>query len=92
MLADPTGKVCKQFGTYLENEGLSLRATFIIDPKRILKAADIHDNSIGRSTDEIIRKLQAAKFVHEHKGQVCPVSWKPGKKTLKPGVNLIGKI
>lgn len=92
MLSDPTGKLCRLLGTYIEGEGLSLRATFIIDPAQIIKAYDIHDNSIGRSTEEILRKLQAAKFVKEHKGLVCPVSWKPGKKTLKPGVGLVGKI
>lgn len=92
MLADPTGKVCHQFGTYLEDEGLSLRASFIIDPDGILKAADIHDNSIGRSTEEILRKLQASIFVREHHGEVCPASWKPGEKTLKAGLKLVGKI
>ncbi|MBI1754787.1 redoxin domain-containing protein [Candidatus Azambacteria bacterium] len=92
MLADPTGRLCRALGTYIEEEGLSLRATFIIDPDQVIKAYDIHDNSIGRSTAEILRKLQASKFVKEHKGMVCPVSWKPGGKTLKPGVNLVGKI
>ena len=92
MLADPTGRVCRQFGTYIDDEGVSLRATFIIDPKRVLKAADIHDNSIGRSINEIIRKLQAAIFVDEHAGKVCPASWQPGQKTLKPGLDLVGKI
>jgi len=92
MLADPTGKICKEFGTYLEDEGLSLRATFIINPEGELKAIDIHDNSIGRSAKEILRKLEAAKYVSEHDGEVCPASWKPGEKTLKPGLDLVGKI
>ena len=92
MMADPTGKMCQAFGTYIAEEGLSLRATFIIDPDGILKAMEIHDNSIGRSTEEILRKLRAAKFVREHKGQVCPASWEPGDKTLKPGLDLVGKI
>jgi len=92
MLADPTGNVCREFGTYIESEGLSLRGTFIIDPDGVLKASDIHDNSIGRSAKEILRKLQAAKFVREHKGLVCPASWEPGSKTLKPGVGLVGKV
>jgi len=92
MAADPTGKICKEFGTYLDEEGLSLRGTFIIDPDGVLKAMDIHDNSIGRSSAEILRKLQAAKFVRENKGLVCPASWKPGAKTLKPGLDLVGKI
>lgn len=92
MMADPTGRLCREFKTYIEEEGMSLRATFIIDPNGILKSMEIHDNSIGRSTAEILRKLQAAKFVREHKGQVCPVSWQPGEKILKPGLKLVGKI
>lgn len=92
MLADPTGKLCRALGTYIQEEGLSLRGSFIIDPNGIIKAYEIHDNSIGRNTKELLRKLQAAKFVSEHKGQVCPANWTPGQKTLKPGLNLIGKI
>jgi peroxiredoxin (alkyl hydroperoxide reductase subunit C) len=92
MLADPTGKLCKEFGTYIEEEGLSLRATFIVNPDGKLVAYEMHDNSIGRSIKETLRKLQAAKFVREHKGQVCPASWEPGKKTLKPSLKLVGKI
>lgn len=92
MAADPTGNMCREFGTYIEEEGQSLRATFIIDPDGVVKAMDIHDNSIGRSATEILRKLQAAIYVREHKGEVCPASWKPGEKTLKPGLDLVGKI
>ena len=92
MLADPTGKMCKDYGTYIEGEGLSLRGSFVIDPKGILKAFEIHDNSIGRSSEELIRKIEAAKYVDENPGQVCPVNWKPGAKTLKPGLDLVGKI
>jgi len=92
MGADPTGNICRAFGTYIEGDGLSLRGTFIIDPDGVLKAMDIHDNSIGRSSEEIIRKLQASIYVREHKGEVCPASWKPGGKTLRPGVDLVGKI
>ena len=92
MIADSTGKLCREFGTYIEDEGLSLRGSFIIDPDGILKVYEIHDNSIGRSAKELLRKLQAAKFVRENKGQVCPANWEPGKKTLKPGLDLVGKI
>jgi peroxiredoxin (alkyl hydroperoxide reductase subunit C) len=92
MGADPSGNICRAFGTYIESEGLSLRGTFIIDPDGVLKAMDIHDNSIGRNSDEIIRKLQASIYVRKNKGEVCPASWHPGAKTLKPGVKLVGKI
>jgi peroxiredoxin (alkyl hydroperoxide reductase subunit C) len=92
MMADPTGKLCRHFGTYLEDEGLSLRGSFIIDPEGVLKAGEIHDNSIGRSSRELLRKLQAAKHVYEHGGEVCPANWEPGRRTLKPGLELVGKL
>jgi len=92
MLADPTGNVSEMFGTYIESEGLSLRGTFIIDPDGVLKTVEIHDNNIGRSAKEMVRKLQAAKFVREHKGNVCPANWEPGADVLTPGIDLIGKI
>ena len=92
MLADPSQKLSRQFGTLIEEAGLSLRGSFIIDPDGVLKCAEIHDNSIGRSAKELLRKVQAAKFVRENKGEVCPASWEPGKKTLKPGLDLVGKI
>lgn len=92
MLADPAQRVCSAYSTLIEKEGLSLRATFLIDPEGIIKAFEFHNNDIGRSVDEIIRKIQAAKFVAEHKGQVCPMNWHPGEKTLKPGKDLVGKI
>ncbi|PIR66684.1 MAG: peroxiredoxin [Parcubacteria group bacterium CG10_big_fil_rev_8_21_14_0_10_36_14] len=92
MAADPTGKMCRAFGTYIEDEGLSLRGSFLIDPDGVIKACEIHDNSIGRNAKELLRKLQAAKFVREHGDKVCPASWHPGGDTLTPGIDLIGKI
>lgn len=92
MLADPTGAMSSAFGTYNEANGLSWRATFIIDPNGIVKAMDIHDNSIGRSVKEIFRKLAASKFVHENPGVACPAGWEPGDDFLEPSVDMIGKI
>lgn len=92
MLADPTGKICKAYGTYIPHEGLSLRGTFIIDPDGILKAFELHDNNIGRSSKELIRKIKAAQFVRNNGGEVCPVNWEPGQDTLKPNLDLVGKI
>lgn len=92
MVADPTGKICREFGTYIEDEGLSLRASFIIDPDGVLKSMEMHSNNVGRSVKEILRKLTALTYVRENKGEVCPVNWEPGKKTLKPGLDLVGKI
>src|SRR3989344_5292156 len=70
MLADPTGRICRSYGTYITEEGLSLRGTFIIDPDCVLKAFELHDNSIGRSAKELLRKIKAAQFVREHGGEV----------------------
>jgi len=92
MLADPTGNLARQFGVYIEKEGLALRGTFIIDQDGVLKACEVHDNSIGRSVKELIRKIKAAQFVAKHGDQVCPASWEEGEETLKPGLDLVGKI
>ena len=92
MLADPTHRLCMMMGTHIFEEGLSLRGSFIIDPDGVLRTIEINDNSIGRSAKELIRKLKAAQFVREHGDQVCPASWEPGKDTLKPGLDLVGKI
>ena len=92
MVADPTGNICRAYGTYIPEEGLSLRGTFIIDPEGKLRSYEVNDNSIGRSSVEILRKVQAAKFVNENQGKVCPMNWEPGKETLSPELDLVGKI
>ncbi|RME55530.1 peroxiredoxin [Candidatus Woesearchaeota archaeon] len=92
MLADPAGNICRDYGTYIEEEGLSLRGTFIIDPDGVVKAFEMHDNSIGRSAKELIRKIQAAQYVNSHEGKVCPASWAPDKEDLNPSLELVGKI
>ena len=92
MLADPTGFLSRAFGVHIEEEGLAYRGTFVIDPEGKIKLAEIHDNGIGRNADELLRKVQAAQFVASHPGEVCPAKWRPGEQTLKPGLNLVGKI
>lgn len=92
MMEDPTGNLCKEFGTYNEEDGLSIRATFIIDPDGVVKSMDLHDNSIGRSAHEVLRKLQASIYVRENPGMVCPAGWHPGDEAIKKSNDLIGKI
>ncbi len=92
MLADPTGALSKQFGVYIEEEGLAYRGTFLVNPEGKIKVAEIHDNGIGRNADELMRKVQAAQFIAENPNEVCPAKWKPGSDTLKPGLDLVGKI
>lgn len=92
MLADPTGKLCRDFEVYIEEEGMALRGSFIINPAGKIVAYEVNDNSIGRDASELLRKVQAAQFVAENGDQVCPAKWRPGSKTLKPGIDLVGKI
>lgn len=92
MAADPAHVLSHLFGVHIADEGVALRGTFIIDPEGVVRVAEIHDNSIGRSAKETLRKIQAAKFVAEHDGKVCPASWVPGVDTLEPGLDLVGKI
>jgi peroxiredoxin (alkyl hydroperoxide reductase subunit C) len=92
MLADPTGHLSRAFGVHIEDEGLAYRGTFVVDPEGKLKISEVHDNGIGRNAAELLRKVQAAQYVATHDGEVCPAKWKPGEKTLKPGVDLVGKL
>lgn len=91
MLADPTGKLARDFEVMIEEEGLALRGSFVVNPQGEIKAYEVHDNGIGREASELLRKLRAAKFVAEH-GEVCPAKWQPGSETIKPSIDLIGKI
>ena len=92
MLADPLAVLAKGFGVYKEDEGLAYRGTFLVNPEGKIKLAEIQDNSIGRNADELVRKVKAAQFVASHPGEVCPAKWKEGSETLKPSIDLVGKI
>lgn len=92
MLADPTGTLSRALGVYIEEAGLAYRGTFLFNPEGQIKLCEIHDNGIGRNAAELLRKAEAAKFVAEHPNDVCPAKWKKGDKTLKPGIDLVGKI
>ena len=92
MLADPTGALSRAFGVMIEEEGMAYRGTFLVNPEGKIKVAEIHDNNIGRDASELLRKVEAAQFVASHDGEVCPAKWKKGEATLKPSIDLVGKI
>ncbi len=92
MLADPAGVLSRFFGVMAEQDGQALRGTFIVNPEGEIKVYEVHDMGIGRNAEELLRKVQAAQFVAEHGNQVCPARWKPGDATLKPGLDLVGKL
>ncbi|MDE6100300.1 MAG: peroxiredoxin [Paramuribaculum sp.] len=92
MLADRDGKLAEAFGVLDPQSFMAYRGTFVVNPEGVIKIAEINDNGIGRNSEELLRKLEAAQFVAEHGDQVCPARWKSGQKTLKPGIELVGKI
>lgn len=77
LLSDMSHVVSREYGVLLEEKGIALRGTFIIDPDGILRYALYHDNNVGRSVSEVLRVLQALQT-----GELCPVEWAKGKKTL----------
>jgi len=92
MIGDPTGAITRNFDVMIEEEGLALRGTFVVDPEGRIKVAEIHDLGIGRDAAELLRKVKAAQYVASHPGEVCPAKWKEGEATLKPSLDLVGKI
>jgi peroxiredoxin (alkyl hydroperoxide reductase subunit C) len=92
LVGDPTHKLTRMFGVHIEEEGLALRGTFVINPEGVIKTAEIHDNAIARDMKETLRKVKAAQYVAKNPGQVCPAKWDEGQKTLTPSLDLVGKI
>ena len=92
MIGDPTGRITRNFGVMIEDEGLALRGTFVMNPEGEIKVIETHDLGIGRSAKELVRKVQAAQYIANHDGEVCPASWQPGEETPAPSLDLVGKI
>jgi len=92
MLADPTGVLARGFDVMIEEAGLAERGAFIVNPQGEIAAYEVVAGNIGRNADELFRRLQALQFVAEHPAEVCPAKWKQGAETLKPSIDLVGKI
>ena len=92
MVGDPTGTITRGFDVMIEAAGLALRGSFVVNPDGIIKVAEIHDNGIGRNAAELLRKVTAAQYVATHPGEVCPAKWTPGEATLRPSLDLVGKL
>lgn len=92
MIADPTHAISRDFEVLIEEAGQALRGSFVINPDGKIVAYEVNDLGIGRSAEDLLRKVQAAQFVREHGDEVCPANWKPGEETIKPSLDLIGKI
>ena len=92
LVGDPTHQLTRAFDVHIDEEGLALRGSFLINPEGVVKLCEIHDNGIGRDAKELLRKVQAAQYVAAHPGEVCPAKWTPGSETLEPSLDLVGKI
>jgi len=92
LVGDPTAALARNFEVLIEEEGLALRGTFVINPEGQIKIMEVHDNGIGRDASELLRKVKAAQYVASNPGEVCPAKWTQGAATLKPSVELVGKI
>jgi len=83
LVSDLTKEISRSYGVLLEDQGITLRGLFIIDPNGIIRQITINDLPVGRDVDETLRLVQAFQYVDKH-GEVCPAGWKPGKDTIIP--------
>ncbi|MHB1001473.1 MAG: redoxin domain-containing protein [Armatimonadota bacterium] len=80
LLSDITKEVSRSYDMLIEDQGIALRGTFIIDPEGIVRWMVVNELSVGRSIEETIRVLEALQT-----GELCPVGWEPGDETLGSG-------
>lgn len=92
MLADTNHVLSKDFEVLIEESGMAERGSFIVDPDCKIVGYEVTGGSVGRDADNLLRKVQASQFVRNNKGEVCPAKWRPGEATLKPGLDLVGKL
>ncbi|HEY5783030.1 MAG TPA: alkyl hydroperoxide reductase subunit C [Lysobacter sp.] len=92
LVGDPTGNITRNFEVMIEEAGLADRGTFVVDPNGKIQSVEISAGGIGRDAAELLRKIKAAQYVAAHPGEVCPAKWQEGEQTLKPSLDLVGKI
>ena len=93
MLSDGGGKVGSVYGVYDEASGVEMRGRFLIDPDGVVQGYEVLTPPVGRNVNETLRQIQAFQLVRDSKGaEATPSGWKPGKSTLKPGPDLVGKV
>ena len=92
MIGDPTHQLARAFQVLIEADGVAERGTFIIDPDGKIVSYEVSSGSVGRNAEELLRKVEACQVVRKHGSEVCPANWIPGSKTLRPGIDLVGKL
>ncbi len=84
MVADVSHQIAMKYDCMIsegDDNGVSLRATFIIDSKGVIRHKSLGDLPVGRNIDEVLRLVQAFQYTDNY-GEVCPASWEPGEKTI----------
>ncbi len=92
MIGDPSHTISRNFDVLIEADGLADRGTFIIDPDGVIQTVEINAGGIGRDASTLVNKIKAAQYVRSNPGEVCPAKWQEGSQTLKPSLDLVGKI
>ncbi|OPX04669.1 hypothetical protein B1A75_02125 [Geobacillus sp. LEMMY01] len=92
MAADHNGHLARLLNIYNEADGTAMRGTFIIDPDGVLRAQEVTWYDVGRNAQETLRLLEAFQYVRENPGSACPAGWMRGKKTLRPGMDIVGRV
>ena len=78
LLADIKRELSQALGILDKNEGVCLRATFIVDPEGIIRFASVNDLSVGRNPQEVLRVLDALQT-----DELCPCNWQKGEEVIK---------
>jgi alkyl hydroperoxide reductase subunit AhpC len=93
MGSDPTGRLARLFGVYLEEAGVALRGAFLIGPQGVLLNSEVNFLNMGRNIDELMRKFKANIYLARKSGEALPAQWKEeGDVTLTPSEKMVGKV
>ncbi len=77
LLSDITKQISRDYGVLLEDSGVALRATILIDPEGLVRSLTVNDFAVGRCVEETLRLLRAFQT-----GELTPCNWEPGQATL----------
>ena len=92
LVGDPTHQLTRAFDVHIEEAGLALRGTFIINPEGTRVSSEVNFYNVGRNADELVRKMEANVYLAKNPNEACPAKWTPGAKTLTPSEKIVGKV
>ncbi len=82
LVADVAHSICRSYGIEVEDSGVALRASFLIDRGGVVRHQVVNDLPLGRNIDEMLRMVDALQY-HEEHGEVCPAGWRSGEAGMK---------